>query len=73
MTPYTVAVNLPEVARVFVEEWCNEHAMHYGPRMLESWSRFCMFPSAFTLFPEESSLHGHAAGVHELVQYVSRQ
>ena len=47
--PYYVAVNLVEVARVFVAEWDHVLESTYGRTMQQNWSLYRADPSRFTV------------------------
>jgi hypothetical protein len=49
VVPYTVAVNLVEVARLFVPEWNAVLEQRYGHTLQESWRSYQRNPSRYTV------------------------
>lgn len=49
VVPYTVAVNLVEVARLFVPEWNAVLEQRYGHTLQESWRTYQRNPSRYTV------------------------
>lgn len=49
MPPYAVAVNLIEVARLFVPEWNQSLEQRYGHTLQESWRTYQRNPARYTV------------------------
>lgn len=49
MVPYSVAVNLVEVARLFVPEWNVTLEQRYGHTLQESWRTYQRNPARYTV------------------------
>jgi hypothetical protein len=65
--PYYVAVNLVEVARVFVGEWNHALEATYGRTMQQNWMNYRVDPSRFTVAWKDTVMEAGAASVSSLV------
>lgn len=65
--PYFVAVNLVEVARVFVTEWNHALEATYGRTMQANWMNYRVDPSRFTVAWKDTVMESGAASVSNLV------
>lgn len=61
MVPYTVAVNLIEVARLFVPEWNLMLEQRYGHTLQESWRTYQRNPSKYTVAWMDTAMTQSAA------------
>lgn len=66
--PYYVAVNLVEVARVFVAEWDHKLEQTYGRTMQQNWAAYRADPSRFTVAWQDRTMEHGAAAMHDLIR-----
>jgi hypothetical protein len=66
--PYYVAVNLVEVARLFVAQWDHTLEATYGRSMQASWSLYRTNPGRFTIAHLDRVLEEGAVEVQGLVR-----
>jgi hypothetical protein len=66
--PYYVAVNLVEVARVFVAEWDHSLEGTYGRTMQQNWMLYRADPSRFTVAWQDKVMEQGAARLLVLVR-----
>jgi hypothetical protein len=66
--PYYVAVNLVEVARVFVAEWNYNLEATYGRGMQHNWHQYLSNPSRYTVAWRDNALAAGADKVQGMVR-----
>jgi hypothetical protein len=62
-----VALNLVEVARLYVRGWTAAHEARYAPAMQTSWAAFQLDPARFARAATDTAVH---STVHALVRLV---
>ena len=67
VAPYTVAVNLVEVARLFVPEWNAVLEQRYGHTLQESWRTYQRNPARYTVAWMDVAMTQSAATIRSKV------
>jgi hypothetical protein len=67
VTQYKVAVNLIEVAKIYIPEWTEHMELRYKHTFQENWSNYEKFPGMFTVAWMDKDIHECIPKIHKIV------